>query len=87
MNEKIKAQITKIEVKDSKRGGTFKYIFFKAIDTGKSYRTCIASEFRNSYAWRNVKVGDVLDNLMIRGTLVDADSYFRTVSQPIDKPI
>jgi hypothetical protein len=72
----MKALVTSIQNKPSKYGGTFKYIFFKSLETGKSYKTCVADKFANSIRWRNIESGMILDNLLTRGELVDADSVF-----------
>lgn len=73
----IRAQITRIDEKKSYRGGIFKYIFFKDMATGKSYRTCVSSEFRNYSHWQDVRVGMILSKLFTKsGCLIDADSEF-----------
>lgn len=79
----MKAEVTKIETKKSHRGGYFKYVFFKSLVDGKSYRSCISDEFRNYKYWVNVKVGQILDNLIVRDKIVDADSDFRIVNPAI----
>ena len=72
----MKALITGIKLRTSKYGGTFKHIFFKSLETGKSYKTCVADKFSNSIRWRSVAPGMVLENLVTKGELVDADSVF-----------
>jgi len=60
------------------------YLFLKNLDTGKSYRTCLSSEFGNFQRWYSViqrfQEGKeiILDNLILKSSdLVDADSGFR----------
>ncbi|MCS7232271.1 MAG: hypothetical protein RMJ67_09060 [Elusimicrobiota bacterium] len=68
--------------KPSYRGGFFHYLFFKSLDDGKSYRTCISKEFRNYKWWCDIKVGDVIEvnDVMIEGRLIDADTIPKILS-------
>jgi len=54
----------------------FYYIFFKSLDNGKSYKTCISDEFRNFKWWKDIKVRNILEvnDNMIYGNLIDADT-------------
>ena len=70
----MKAQVLKIQKQKSKRTGYFYYVFFKSIPEGKSYRSCVGTEFRNFGNWTGICPGMVLDNLEVRGKMVDADS-------------
>jgi hypothetical protein len=72
----MKALVTGIQNKPSRYGGTFKYIFFKSLETGKSFKTCINPAFGNAIRWQNIQTGVVLDNLLTKGGIVDADSVF-----------
>jgi len=85
----MKALITKVDdVRKSKRGETvtFRYVFFKDLETGKSYRSCISPEFRNYANWTGIKTGMILDNLSTKGTLVDADSDYKIVADATPQP-
>ena len=73
----MKALVTGIKLRTSKYGGTFKHIFFKSLETGKSYKTCVADKFSNSIRWRSVAPGMVLTDLLTKGEIIDADSVFR----------
>lgn len=79
----MKLKVLKKLQKPSYRGGTFYYLFFKSLDNGKSYRTCISSEFRNYKWWKDVKEGDVIEvnDEMVRGYLVDADAIPRILQE------
>jgi len=72
----MRALITGIKLRTSKYGGTFKHIFFKNLITGQSFKTCVADKFANSIRWKYVAPGMVLDNLLTKGGIVDADSVF-----------
>ena len=82
------AKITKILKRPSYRGGEMFYIFFKDLDNnGKSYRTCLSSEFGNFPRWQGIisqfNSGKeiILENLILKGRdLVDADSAVRIVN-------
>jgi hypothetical protein len=76
MERNMKALVTGIQVKASRYGGTFKYIFFKSLETGKSYKTCISSSFGNAIRWQNIRTGMVLTDLLTKGEIIDADSVF-----------
>ena len=54
----------------------FYYIFFKSLNNGKSYKTCISDEFRNYRWWKGIDVGNIIEvnDEMIRGNLIDADA-------------
>jgi len=72
--------------KPSQFGGFFYYIFVKG-DDGKSYRTCIGSNYRNFIKWQNVintaQKGDTLVNLkttFYKGKpIIDADSNVQLI--------
>lgn len=71
-------RVLKVSQKPSQRGGTFFYVFLKDEVNGKSYKTCIGSEFRNYVNWNGIRVGDLLTGVFVlHGNIVDADSSFR----------
>jgi hypothetical protein len=74
----MKLKVLKIAKYRSKRNPNyfFYYIFFKSLDNGRSYKTCISDEFRNYRWWEGIEVGDIIEinDEMIRGNLVDADA-------------
>lgn len=74
----MKLKVLKIVKHRSKRNPDyfFYYIFFKSLDNGKSYKTCVSNEFRNYRWWEGIKEFDVIEinDEMIRGNLVDADA-------------
>lgn len=75
------ATITGLQKHPSKFGGDFYYIYFKDVETGKSYRTCVYPNYRNYKNWANIinnyseDKPVTLENLIVRNdTMVDADS-------------
>ncbi len=72
------AKILKVESKASHYGGSFYYVFFKSLENGKSFRTCVDPKLGNYRRWREVlKPGLILSNLKTKtGTLIGADSIF-----------
>ena len=78
------AEILKIQKEKAKDGGWFWYVFFKDIETKKSFRACVYERYRNFYKWQDIieknSVGLVLTNLdILRDKVVDADSTFKIV--------
>lgn len=77
----MKLKVISTEQHPSAYGGEFFYVFFKDVDNGKSYRTCVATNYRNFHNWDDVFAGlkaglDVyVDNVRLKGNgLIDADS-------------
>ncbi len=69
----MKAEILKVTTQATK-DGTAHFVCFKGED-GKSYRSWIMEKYRNFKKWQGLlKVGVVLDNLVVKGAVVDADS-------------
>ena len=90
----MRAKITKIEEpKGSFQGGKFRYVFLKT-EEGQPVKTCIHQRFGNALRWEREipKWKDALasgqevwlDGLILRGLLVDADSFFK-VEKPVEK--
>jgi len=80
----MKLKVLKIAQHRSKRNPNylFSYVFFKSLEDGRSYKTCISEEFRNYRWWKDIEIGDIIEvnNEMIRGNLIDADAiprYYR----------
>ena len=78
----MKATLLKTQETTSKFGGKFYYAFFKDA-LGKSYRSCLYPNYGNFARWRSFigKQGIILDGLIAKGTMVDADSYPVEVKQ------
>ena len=80
MTNHITAQLQNISKHPSKYGGEFYYLFFKDIETGKGYKSCVSPNYRNWTKWdkiiENFQLGKtvILSNLIIKNGLVDADS-------------
>ena len=73
----MKVTVTKISSHTSKLGGIFYYIFAKT-EAGKSVKCCVYPQYRNFQRWERVlsmAPGTVLDNCIVRGDLLDADSF------------
>ncbi len=76
----MKLKILNIVKRPSKYGGFFYYIYFKSLNEGNSYKTCVAENYRNYKNWKNIiqefyKTKKVLiTNVEINGNLVNADS-------------
>ena len=77
----ITATVTGVDKRPSRFGGDFFYVYFKGIEDGKSYRTCIYPKCRNFVNWAKIinryekGVSTTLSNLVVKnGTLIDADS-------------
>ena len=69
--------VLKIEERRSKFGGIFYYLFAKD-EQGKSYRTCLYPQYGNFRRWRTIiqkGTGTVIDNVICKGQLIDADSF------------
>lgn len=81
------------ELKASKFGGDFYYLFFKR-DDGRAFRTCLAPSMRNFSRWdpvmRAVKAGKevILENLREKNSaMIDADSIFKMqITQKKEQP-
>lgn len=78
----MRAKITKIgEQQDSKHGGKYMPVYFKSLDDGKSYRTCIYLVCRNWHEWAFIlqpgyNLNTILDGLTVSQKdehLFDAD--------------
>lgn len=80
MTNAITAELQKITKHPSKYGGDFYYLFFKNLEDGKSYRSCISPSYRNWRNWSDIienfneKTPVTLTNLILRNNLIDADS-------------
>lgn len=81
----MKATLLKTQEHKSKQGGVFYYFFFKGEDC-KSYRSCIYPNYGNFSRWRPFvgKENIVLDNLVARGHMIDADSFPHEVKKSND---
>ncbi len=81
----MKAELVKIEKKPSRYGGYFFYAFFKGVEDGKPYYTCLFPKMRNFSRWKKVmKTGLIFSELRLvkgKGNLIDADSRFKTVKE------
>lgn len=81
------ATLIKIEKRPSRYGNYFYYAFFKEVNTGKSYYTCLFPRMRNYKRWRKVMtVGLIFEGLKLlkkgnRPNLIDADSKFKIVEK------
>lgn len=90
----MKAQLLRTSEQQSRYGGRFYYFFFKGED-GKSYRSCMYPNMGNFKRWKPyVGKTDVwLDNLVLKGNLIDADSHPRLMkleecpAPPVPAPI
>ena len=73
-------KIMNIEKQPSKYGGYFYYIYFKSEETGKSYKTCVAENYRNYKNWKSIietfdrSKRTLIENVRINNNLIDADS-------------
>ena len=80
MTNAITAELQKSTKHPSKYGGDFYYLFFKNLEDGKSYRSCISPSYRNWRNWSDIienfneKTPVTLTNLILRNNLIDADS-------------
>jgi hypothetical protein len=82
----MKATLLRIEKHPSKFGKEFYYFFFKCAD-GKSRRSCIYPTYGNFQRWKhliNTVLPIELDNLLMKGNLIDADSYPKTIYESQD---
>jgi hypothetical protein len=81
----MRLRVLKIAQYRSKRNPNylFSYVFFKSLEDGKSYKTCISEEFRNYRWWKDIEIGDIIEinDKMIRGNLIDADAIPSIVSK------
>ena len=81
------AKLIKLEKKISRFGGYFHYAFFKEVNTGKSYYTCLFPRMRNFKRWKKVMtVGLTYKGLRLlkkgnKPNLIDADSRFKIVEE------
>jgi len=77
----MKATLLKTVCKKSNYGGHFYYAFFKGED-GRSYRSCLFPQCGNFKRWQRFvgKEAVELENLNVRGDIVDADSYPREIN-------
>jgi len=81
----MKLKVLKIAQYRSKRNPSylFSYVFFKSLEDGKSYKTCISEEFRNYRWWKDININDIIEinNNMIYNNLVDADAIPEVISK------
>jgi len=77
----MRATLLKTQEQVSKFGGKFYYAFFKG-DDGKSYCSCLYPNYGNFKRWQCLigKENVVLDNLNVRGNMIDADSFPKIVN-------
>jgi hypothetical protein len=80
----MRATLLKTEWHKSNMGGDFAYLFFKCED-GKSRRSCLYPRYGNFKRWQEFmgKTGVILENLNIKGNLIDADSWPKEVRSAI----
>jgi hypothetical protein len=80
----MRAILLKTQEGTSKFGGKFYYAFFKS-ESGKSYRSCLYPNFGNFKRWAGFigRKEVVLDNLIEKGNMVDADSFPKEVKDLI----
>jgi len=76
----MKATLLKTQKMPSKFGGYFYFAYFKGED-GKSYRSCLYPSYGNFQRWKSLigRENVVLDNLVAKGKMVDADSFPREI--------
>lgn len=80
MSKTITATLQKITRHPSKYGGDFYYLFFKDLEDGKTYRSCVSPSYRNWRNWQEIvegfdeKTSPTFTGLILKGNLVDADS-------------
>lgn len=69
------ATLIRTQEMPSKFGGKFYYAFFRG-DDGRSYRSCLTPSCHNFNRWRPFigKEFIKLDNLILKGGMIDADS-------------
>ena len=89
----MKYTTTGFELKASRFGGDFYYLFFKRQD-GKSFRTCLDPKMRNFKRWepvlKLVKEGKevILYSLNEKkNDMIDADSFFKIEEQNVQRTI
>jgi hypothetical protein len=72
----LKATLIRTQEQVSKLGGRFYYAFFRA-ENGKTYRSCLYPNCHNFKRWAKYidKTNITLDNLNLKGNLVNADSF------------
>ena len=83
----MKGQIIKVSKMKSRRtSGDSYFVIFKCED-GKSRKSWIDSGLMNFKRWENfLKTGITLDNLGIKGDVIDADSYPKLVQTLTNQP-
>ena len=83
---RMRYQVTGISKNPSKYTGSFYYMFFKD-EQGKSIRTCLDPKMRNFKRWQTFiervekKEEFSLDNLKLKGNMIDADSQPKLVEE------
>ena len=81
------AKLIKLEKRPSRFSGVFYYAFFKEVNTGKSYYTCLYPKMRNFKRWKKVMtIGLTFKGLRLvkktnKKNLIDADSRFKIVEE------
>ena len=75
-------KVTKVDERPSRFGSCFFYIFFKNLESGKSYKTCVGPDYRNFGHWQpvikafeNNRDSDIIvrNTRVKKGNLLDAD--------------
>jgi hypothetical protein len=86
----MKARITRIgEEQVSQHGNKFYFVFFKSLDDGKAYKTCLYLACRNFNSWAFIlqpgfDLNTILDGLKVSpkaDNLIDAD-YAPRIATP-----
>ena len=86
-------RINNIVKQPSKYGGYFYYIYFKCIEDGRSFKTCVAESYRNYKNWKEIietfdkTKKTMINNVRIKNNLVDADSKPMIIEQEKDNQI
>jgi hypothetical protein len=84
----MKAQITKIDAQQSQKTGRTAYLVCFKCEDGKSRTSWVDTGYRNYSHWDGLlRVGNDLDNLVVKGNYIDADSYPTKIRKPeIEEP-
>jgi hypothetical protein len=72
----MRAILQKTSEQPSRFGGKFYYAFFK-LEDGRSSRSCLSPTCKNFFRWKPFigKQNVELDGIVLKGNMVDADSY------------
>ncbi len=78
----MRATLLKTQEGTSKYGGKFYYAFFKS-ESGKSYRSCLYPNCGNFKRWAGFigRKEVILDNLVEKENIIDADSFPKEVKE------